>query len=124
MDHPLMCVNHGPGNNRRAEGLACQVADAHRGWPSYIPLGVSLGVIMFRRRSVMNSRRFRPSAARVEPGTIRRRRAAPRSAPLLACALAATLAMFGSTGPGIGQPAKVEAGKGKTDVIKEAKVEP
>jgi hypothetical protein len=34
------------------------------------------------------------------------------------------LAMFGSTGPGIGQSAKVEAGKGKTDVIKEAKVEP
>ena len=82
----------------------------------------------------MDSRPPHPSTARLGPGTDRRRRATPRAAQLLACALAATLAMFGLADPGIGQsdPAKakaVEAGKagkeaeaGKT--VKEAKAEP
>src|SRR5450631_2679095 len=95
MDHPVMCVNHGPGNNRREEGLACQQAGAHWGGPPYIPLCVSLGVMMFRRRSVMNSRPVHPSTVHLGPGTTGRRRAASRSAQLFACALAATLAMFG-----------------------------
>jgi hypothetical protein len=76
----------------------------------------------------MNSRPLHPSTARLEPGTTRGRRATPRSAQLFACALAATLVTFGLADPGIGQSdpakAKVEAGKGKTDVVKEAKVEP
>jgi hypothetical protein len=72
----------------------------------------------------MNSRPLHPSTARLEPGATRGCRAAPRSAQLFACALAATLAMFGLADPSIGQSdpakAKVEAGKG----VKEAKVEP
>jgi hypothetical protein len=72
----------------------------------------------------MNSRPLRPSTARLGPGTNRRRRAVPRAAQLFACALAATLAMFGLADPGIGQsdPAKSKAEAGK--VVKEAKAEP
>jgi hypothetical protein len=86
-----------------------------------------LGVIMFRRRSLMNSRPL--PTARFEPGAARsRRRAVSLSAQLFACALAATLAMFALADPGIGQSdpakAKAEPSKGKTDVVKEAKVEP
>ena len=78
----------------------------------------------------MNLRPLRPSTARLGPGTDRRRRAIPRAA-LFACALAATLAMFGSADPGIG-PAKAkaaEAGKAGKEAeagkaVKEAKAEP
>ena len=73
----------------------------------------------------MNSRPPHPSMARPGSGAIRRSRVAPRTAQLFACALAATLAMFGLAGPGAGQtdPAKekTEPGKG---VVKEAKAEP
>ena len=72
----------------------------------------------------MNSSPLRPSTARLGPGTNRRRRAAPRAAALFACALAATLAMFGLADPGIGQsdPAKAKAEAAKA--VKEAKAEP
>jgi hypothetical protein len=73
----------------------------------------------------MNSR---PLQTRREPGVPRGRRARPRLARLSAGTLAATLMMFGLAGPGIGQSdpakAKVEAPKGKTEAVKEAKAEP
>ena len=77
----------------------------------------------------MDSRPPHPSRARLGPGTDRRRRATPRAAQLLACALAATLAMFGLADPGIGQsdPAKAKAEAGKTEAaktVKEANAEP
>jgi len=77
----------------------------------------------------MDSRPPHPSTARLGPGTDRRRRATPRAAALFACALAATLAMFGLADPGIGQsdPAKAKAEAGKTEAaktVKEAKAEP
>ena len=77
----------------------------------------------------MDSRPPHPSTARLGPGTDRRRRATPRAAQLLACALAATLAMFGLADPGIGQsdPAKAKAEAAKTEAaktVKEAKAEP
>ena len=77
----------------------------------------------------MDSRPPHPSRARLGPGKDRRRRATPRAAQLLACALAATLAMFGLADPGIGQsdPAKAKAEAAKTEAaktIKEAKAEP
>ncbi len=77
----------------------------------------------------MDSRPPHPSRARLGPGTDRRRRATPRAAQLLACALAGTLAMFGLADPGIGQsdPAKAKAEAGKTEAaktVKEAKAEP
>jgi len=77
----------------------------------------------------MDSRPPHPSTARLGPGTDRRRRATPRAAALFACALAATLAMFGLADPGIGQsdPAKAKAEAAKTEAaktVKEAKAEP
>ena len=84
--------------------------------------------MMFHGKSVMNSRPRHPCAAGVALGWGRR---AARSAPLLACVLSATVAMFALTGPGLGQSdpakAKAESAKAKTEKtepVKEAKVEP
>jgi hypothetical protein len=73
---------------------------------------------------VMNSRPVHPSTVHLGPGTTGRRRAASRSAQLFACALAATLAMFGLADPGVGQsdPAKAKVEPSKAS--KEAKAEP
>ena len=66
----------------------------------------------------MNSRAL-PSTARVEPCASQGRPATSRLAQLSAYALAATLAVLVSAGPGVGQ----DAAKSKAEPVKEAKVE-
>jgi len=74
----------------------------------------------------MNSRVLHPSTLVVEPGVTGGRRVASRLAQLFACALAATLAMFGLADPGIGQSdaTKAQTSATKTEPVKEAKAEP
>jgi hypothetical protein len=70
----------------------------------------------------MNSRLLDRSIACAQPGVTMSRRTTPRLAQFSACALAATLAVLGMTGPSLGQ--SDTAGKVKAEPVKEAKAEP